>query len=76
MGFLAGGLFFHWVSSAAEISASDLFYYTLVFATFLVALALNFSMIGVYKSYMERSSFFANVRTVLVPVLPSELGPR
>jgi putative nucleotidyltransferase with HDIG domain len=71
---LIGGLFFHQVSSAAEIGPSDLFYYTLVFATFLVALAINFSMISGYKCYLERISFVNNVRTVLVPVLPSELA--
>ncbi|HEY8083348.1 MAG TPA: HD-GYP domain-containing protein [Solirubrobacterales bacterium] len=71
---LVGGIFFHGVTSAFEISSADLFYYTLVFATFLVALATNFSMIGAYKCYLERSSFIVNVRTVLVPVLPSELA--
>jgi putative nucleotidyltransferase with HDIG domain len=71
---LIGGLFFHQVTSAAGVGPSDLFYYTLVFATFLVALALNFSMISGYKCYLERLSFVNNVRTVLVPVLPSELA--
>jgi putative nucleotidyltransferase with HDIG domain len=71
---LIGGLFFHEVLSTTEIGPSDLFYYTLIFATFLVALALNFSMISGYKCYLERISFVNNVRTVLVPVLPSELA--
>src|SRR4051794_3171586 len=71
---LIGEAFFHEVSRVAEVGPTDLFYSTLVFATFLVALAINFSMISSYKCYLERISFVNNVRTVLVPVLPSELA--
>jgi putative nucleotidyltransferase with HDIG domain len=71
---LVGGVFFHQILKATEIGPSDLFYYVLIFGTFLVALALNFSMISGYKCYLERISFINNVRTVLVPVLPSELA--
>src|SRR6185436_17216803 len=46
----------------------------LVFGVFLLALAINFAMTGVYSCYLERSSFVAKVRTVLFPVLPSELA--
>ncbi len=46
----------------------------LVFATFLLALAINFSMIAAYACYLERSSFIDKVRTALIPLLPSELA--
>jgi putative nucleotidyltransferase with HDIG domain len=59
---------------ALSLTADDAGYYTLVFGTFLLALAINFSMVGAYTCYLERSSFVTKVRTVLVPVLPSELA--
>jgi putative nucleotidyltransferase with HDIG domain len=46
----------------------------LVFSVFLVALALNFLMIGAYTCYLERSSFRQKVRTALIPLLPSEIA--
>ena len=45
-----------------------------VFAVFLLALAINFTMIAGYACYLERSSFFAKVRKALIPLLPSELA--
>jgi putative nucleotidyltransferase with HDIG domain len=71
---LIGGIAFYETTTGYGITGSDPSFYTLVFATFLLALAINFTMIGTYKSYLERSSFFPKVRTVLVPVLPSELA--
>jgi putative nucleotidyltransferase with HDIG domain len=46
----------------------------LVFATFLLALAINFSMIAADACYLERASFVDKVRTALFPLLPSELA--
>jgi putative nucleotidyltransferase with HDIG domain len=71
---LIGGFFFHRVTEAAGITSADVSFYTLVFTTFLLALAINFTMIGSYKCYLERSRFIPTVRAVLVPVLPSELA--
>jgi len=71
---LVGGLLFHATTHGFGITAADVSFYTLVFATFLVALAINFSMISSYKCYLDRSAFIPTVRTVLVPVLPSELA--
>jgi len=71
---LIGGIFFHAVTNAAGVAAADASFYTLVFATFLVALALNFTMTGTYRCYVERDAFLPKVRGVLVPVLPSELA--
>jgi putative nucleotidyltransferase with HDIG domain len=71
---LIGGIAFSETTGAYGITAADPSFYTLVFATFLLALAVNFTMIGLYKCYLERSAFFPKVRYVLVPVLPSELA--
>lgn len=71
---LAVGIGFHEVLSATAVTAADPAYYVLVFGAFLVALAMNFSMIGAYTCYLERSSFVEKVRTVMIPLLPSELA--
>jgi putative nucleotidyltransferase with HDIG domain len=71
---LIGGVAFREAIVGFGITPSDPSYYTLVFATFLLALAINFTIIGLYKCYLERSAFFPKVRYVLVPVLPSELA--
>jgi putative nucleotidyltransferase with HDIG domain len=56
------------------VTPADPAFYVLVFGVFLVALALNFSMIAAYTCYLERSSFLEKVRTALIPLLPSELA--
>jgi putative nucleotidyltransferase with HDIG domain len=71
---LIGGVAFHEATNAAGITDVDPAFYPLVFGVFLLALAINFSMIAAYSCYLDRSSFFTKVRTVLVPVLPSELA--
>lgn len=71
---LIGGLVFHEVADALEITAVDPAFYPLVFGIFLLALAINFTMTGVYMCYLERSAFIPKVRAVLLPVLPSELA--
>jgi putative nucleotidyltransferase with HDIG domain len=71
---LITGLAFHWVTTEAGISQSDPGFYALVFGAFLLALAINFTLIAGYACYLERSSFWRKVRTALVPLLPSELA--
>ncbi len=68
------GTGFHEIVGATGITSSDPIYYGLVFGVFLVALALNFSMIAAYTCYLERSSFLDLIQTSLVPLLPSELA--
>ena len=46
----------------------------LVFGAFVGGIAMNFLMIGAYTYYLERSSFIEKLRTVLIPLLPSELA--
>jgi putative nucleotidyltransferase with HDIG domain len=65
---LISGMAFHAVVDGAGITASEPMFYVLVFATFLVALAINFTMIAGGKG------LFNKVRTALIPLLPSELA--
>ncbi len=71
---LVTGLAFHWVTTGAGILTSQPAFYALVFAAFLLALALNFTLIASYACYLDGSSFLKKVRTALVPLLPSELA--
>ena len=71
---LVTGLLFHEIVQRAAISADEPAFYFLVFGVFLVALAVNFTMIASYACYLERTSFLAKTRTALIPLLPSELA--
>jgi putative nucleotidyltransferase with HDIG domain len=70
---LVTGIAFHAVVTNG-VSDSEPAFYGLIFAVFLLALAINFTMIASYSCYLDRSSFFAKVRTALIPLLPSELA--
>ena len=70
---LVSGIAFHAVVEN-RVSNSEPSFYALIFAVFLVALAINFTMIASYSCYLDRSSFFLKVRTALIPLLPSELA--
>ena len=71
---LVGGIAFDGRRPRRGVTADDPAFYLLVFGVFLLALAINFAMIGGYTCYLERSSFVDKVRTALVPLLPSELA--
>ncbi len=71
---LLTGIAFHETVARAGLTADDPSFYVLVFGLFLLALALNFTMIAAYACYLERQSFWAKTRTALIPLLPSELA--
>jgi len=71
---LLSGIAFHEIVDEAGIAQTDGSFYALTFAVFLLALAINFTMIASYSCYLDRSSFFVKVRTALFPLLPSELA--
>jgi len=71
---LVSGFAFHEIVVSSQIGEEDASFYALIFAVFLVALAINFTMIASYSCYLDRSSFFNKVRTALIPLLPSELA--
>jgi putative nucleotidyltransferase with HDIG domain len=70
---LVGGIGFHAVSDASNLTASDPGFYLLVVLMFFAVLLLNFIMIAGYASYVERTPFWPKVRGGLVPVLSSEM---
>jgi putative nucleotidyltransferase with HDIG domain len=71
---LVSGIAFHEFVQSSQVAQSDAAFYGLIFAIFLLALAINFTMIASYSCYLDRSSFFVKVRTALIPLLPSELA--
>jgi putative nucleotidyltransferase with HDIG domain len=73
---LVTGIAFEAIVSDAGITAEEASFYVLVFATFLVALAINFSMVALDYCYVERSfsAFSRKVHEALIPLLPSELA--
>jgi putative nucleotidyltransferase with HDIG domain len=71
---LIGGLAFDRMRDAVGIGMDDLGFYAMVFAVFVLALAINFTMIAGYSCYLDRSSFWQKTRAALLPVLPSELA--
>jgi len=71
---LVSGIVFHEIVDNAQVAETDASFYGLIFAVFLLALAINFTMIASYSCYLDRSSFFVKVRTALFPLLPSELA--
>src|SRR5262249_34467842 len=70
---LLGGLFFRATTQLAHVGPDDLGYYLLVFATFLVALVLNFIGVAGYQCYLDRTSLVRKSRDVVMPVLGAEL---
>jgi putative nucleotidyltransferase with HDIG domain len=71
---LVSGIAFHEIVDNGRVAETDASFYALIFAVFLLALAINFTMIASYSCYLDRSSFFVKVRTALFPLLPSELA--
>jgi putative nucleotidyltransferase with HDIG domain len=71
---LIGGVVFDAARDWADLSASDGFFYVLVFGVFALALALNFTVVAGYGCYLERVSLLTRAREALVPVLPSEVA--
>jgi diguanylate cyclase (GGDEF)-like protein len=70
---LLSGLFFSAAVHLTHAKASGAGYYLLVFATFVLALALNFYGIAAYSCWLERSSLLHKAREALVPLLSAEL---
>jgi putative nucleotidyltransferase with HDIG domain len=71
---LVAGLVFEAVSDGYGIDRGSDGFYLLVFAIFVISLAIDFVLIAGYSCYVERSRFATKVRRALVPLLPSELA--
>jgi putative nucleotidyltransferase with HDIG domain len=68
------GVGFQGLVEATQTTAADLGFYVFVFGAFTCGILMNFLMIGAYTSYVERSPFIPKIRTVMLPLLPSELA--
>jgi putative nucleotidyltransferase with HDIG domain len=71
---LLAGLAFEALSNAGNVEPGSPLYFLLVFATFVLALAIDFVCIAGYMSYADRLRFRERVQSALVPILPSELA--
>ncbi len=70
---LLTGLFFHAAIVRTDLDWHAVAYYLIVFAAFLLALSLNFTLAMGYQCYLERSSLAQKAREVVVPLLAAEL---
>jgi putative nucleotidyltransferase with HDIG domain len=70
---LVGGVVFHAVVAHNHITDADVGFYVLVFGVFLLALGINFFGIAIYTKYLKGTPVLTQVRTALIPLLPSEL---
>ena len=70
---LVGGVVFHAIVANNNISDKEVGFYVLVFGIFLLALAINFAGIAIYTRYLKGTPLIKQVRTALIPLLPSEL---
>jgi putative nucleotidyltransferase with HDIG domain len=70
---LVGGVVFHAVVTQNGIQDTDVGFYVLVFGVFLLSLAINFTLVATYIRYVEGTSLLSQIRSALIPLLPSEL---
>src|SRR3954452_15116628 len=70
---LVGGLFFVFLRDHYELAPKDTGFPILIAATFVVALAMNFTMAALYTRHMEGAGFVETARRALFPLLTSEL---
>ena len=71
---LLSGLAFTTTLQVAGISQTDGLFYLCVFGLFVFALAINFTLIAGYSSYVDGTQLWTAVRRGLAPLLPSELA--
>jgi diguanylate cyclase (GGDEF)-like protein len=70
---LLSGLFFHAAVHGSHTSQSTPSYYLLVFATFVLGLALNILGVGLLRCHLDGSSLLEKGRQMILPILPAEL---
>ena len=68
------GVAFQQLLEATHATTADLAFYVFVFGAFASGILMNFVMIGAYTSYVDRTPFIPKIRTVMIPLLPSELA--
>ncbi|MGH2866070.1 MAG: hypothetical protein ACRDNK_00675, partial [Solirubrobacteraceae bacterium] len=70
---LIAGLFFTVATHGLHVTPRQLGFYLLVFATFLLAFALNILLAFGYRCYVERSSLSEQIREIMGPLMAAEL---
>jgi putative nucleotidyltransferase with HDIG domain len=70
---LACGLLFDLIRDHYALDSGDTAFPALVFGTFVVALALNFTMAALYTRHMDGTGVLVTARRALVPLLISDL---
>jgi putative nucleotidyltransferase with HDIG domain len=70
---LVGGLLFDLIRDHYTLRPGDTAFPLLVFGTFVLALAVNFTMAALYTRHMDGSRFMDTARRALVPLLTSDL---
>ncbi|MGZ6565167.1 MAG: hypothetical protein ACXVH1_37510 [Solirubrobacteraceae bacterium] len=70
---LLGGLFFRAVTEQGHIGTDQVGYYLLVFAVFVLALAVNFLMVAAYNWRVTHVPIWQQARAAVIPLLSSEL---
>jgi diguanylate cyclase (GGDEF)-like protein len=70
---LLSGLFFHGAVRFFHTGHSEVAFYLLVFATFVVGLAVNFFGIASLQCHLDRTSLLQKARETLLPILSAEL---
>jgi putative nucleotidyltransferase with HDIG domain len=71
---LAGGLGIEWLAGRTDLETNDVTFAIVVFGAFVLSNALNFAMIAGDISVHLGIPLSRQVRTIFVPVLPSELA--
>lgn len=71
---LVGGMLFRELRDLWSLSPADVPFYLLVFLVFMAALVLNFVLIALHLRVTEGIAVAQSLRTIFVPVLPSELA--
>jgi Diguanylate cyclase, GGDEF domain len=70
---LVAGLFFYETVHLTGLGRHTPAYYLVVFATFVVALAVNFLGVFGFRCYLDGSSPAEKARIAVIPILPAEL---
>jgi putative nucleotidyltransferase with HDIG domain len=70
---LVAGLAMHAGADATGVTSDDALYYLLTFGAFCLAIAVDFTVIASFSSYLEGSRLSTKLQRVLLPILPSEL---
>jgi diguanylate cyclase (GGDEF)-like protein len=68
-----GSVFFHTSVGLAGVGSKSVAYYLLVFAAFILAMALNFLLVVGYQCYLDGSSLARRMHEALAPIMSGEL---